>query len=312
MVILIAFRLLSAGTSGLSVFDALVGSAILFGLVLLHEFGHCFGARAVGGNAEQIIMWPLGGLASVDTPRRPWPSFVATAAGPAVNLIVCLVTGAFLYVWSHYQFFPSLNPLLPFAASKQLYADPSFREFAASPVTHYVMWIFSTSWMLLLFNLLPIYPMDGGRMLQEILWAFIGYVKALSIACAVGLIGSALMAMVGMTQNSMLLVFLAVSNVMVCVQMLMMLRAGALDEPDEVDYSASLRNEPAGRVKKRKKRWFRAARKIASREQAEQAKIDAILDKVKEKGLHSLTWWEKRTLRKATERQRQHDLAERR
>jgi hypothetical protein len=55
-----------------------------------------------------------------------------------------------------------------------------------------------------------------------------------------------------------------------------------------------------------------AAKKRAAAEQHEQAQIDAILAKVKEKGLHSLSWWEKRALKKATERQRQRDLAERR
>ena len=47
--------------------------AMLFGTVLVHEFGHCFGARSVGGYAHDILMWPLGGLAYAHAPMRPWP-----------------------------------------------------------------------------------------------------------------------------------------------------------------------------------------------------------------------------------------------
>jgi hypothetical protein len=85
---------------------------------------------------------------------------------------------------------------------------------------------------------------------------------------------------------------------------------GVMDDDDGPTYNY-MDTETPTRRKKVKKRWFNAARKKARAEQLEQAKIDAILAKVKEKGLHSLSWGEKRTLRKATERQRQRDLANR-
>src|SRR5687768_5564215 len=65
----------------------------LFGIVLLHEFGHCFACRWVGGEANDILMWPLGGLAFAQPPRRPWPTFVTVAGGPAVNVIICVICG---------------------------------------------------------------------------------------------------------------------------------------------------------------------------------------------------------------------------
>ena len=77
---------------------------------------------------------------------------------------------------------------------------------------------------------------------------------------------------------------------------------------DDVDYSSSLRIDDAPRRRKLSKWSIRAAQKRAAAEQAEQAKIDTILDKVSAHGMQSLTWWERRTLRKATERQRQRDL----
>src|SRR5208283_2749969 len=55
---------------------------VLFGSVLLHELGHCWGARHVGGDATEVLLWPLGGLATCDAPMTPWAQFVMTACGP--------------------------------------------------------------------------------------------------------------------------------------------------------------------------------------------------------------------------------------
>src|SRR5262245_49106242 len=54
----------------------------LFGIVLLHEFGHALACRQVGGTANLIVLWPLGGIAFVRPPRRPWPTLWSIAAGP--------------------------------------------------------------------------------------------------------------------------------------------------------------------------------------------------------------------------------------
>ena len=66
--------------------------------MLAHEFGHVFGARAVGGDGQEILMWPLGGLAYVDVPHTPRANFISTAAGPAVNLFLCVLCALFLLV----------------------------------------------------------------------------------------------------------------------------------------------------------------------------------------------------------------------
>lgn len=81
---------------------------LLFLIVLLHEFGHCFGARWVDGEAKEVLIWPLGGLASVDVPHTPRANFIAVAAGPAVNVVICLVCAVGLAAGG---FFPSINPL---------------------------------------------------------------------------------------------------------------------------------------------------------------------------------------------------------
>src|SRR5688572_6038204 len=82
-IVFLVLELLAAAGRG-TVGPTLVIAGMLFTFVLLHEFGHCFGARAVGGSADDILMWPLGGLASVDPPDRPWEHLVTTLCGPAV------------------------------------------------------------------------------------------------------------------------------------------------------------------------------------------------------------------------------------
>ena len=68
--------------------DVAMVLALLFVTVLLHEFGHCFAARQVGGDANEVLLWPLGGLAACDVPHNPRAHFFTAAGGPAVNLLI--------------------------------------------------------------------------------------------------------------------------------------------------------------------------------------------------------------------------------
>src|SRR5437016_10221130 len=88
MIVFIGLTLLFRGLGNWQ--DSLTTMALLFVIVLLHEFGHCFGSWLVGGQPSQILMHPLGGLAFADAPRRPWPNFVTVLFGPLVNVAICL------------------------------------------------------------------------------------------------------------------------------------------------------------------------------------------------------------------------------
>src|SRR5262245_5187393 len=66
----------------------------LFAVVLLHELGHALACKQVGGTVEKIVLWPLGGVAFVNPPPRPWPTFWSIAAGPLVNLLLLPLTVA--------------------------------------------------------------------------------------------------------------------------------------------------------------------------------------------------------------------------
>jgi Zn-dependent protease len=301
MIVFMVFELIfSGGPNGIGPYNAIVAMTILFGSVLLHEFGHIFGARIMGGRGEEILMWPLGGLAYADPPRRPWPSLVCTACGPLVNVLICLITGTILIVASRsagaIPWFPFLTGIKGFIPT--------------TTFTYYVFWIFTVNYAIAAFNLMMVfYPFDGGRIVQELLWFKVGYYKSMMFATTVGMIGAVLVAMVGLATMSLILILIAAFGFYTCYQQRQMLRqVGPGEFEEESLYAAAY--EPQTPKRKKPSRWAaRRAEKQQREARDEQASIDAILAKVSAQGMNSLTWLEKRTLKRATERQRKADAA---
>jgi Zn-dependent protease len=139
----------------------------LFAIVTMHEFGHVLACRQVGGKANQIMLWPLGGAALVQPPPRPGAQFWTIAAGPLVNFLLIPVTFG-----------------LGFAAEA---AGLRNVNVDAARFLGNIAWI--NVW-LLVFNLLPVYPLDGGRILQCLLWFVVGRVWSLRIAGSLALVAS--------------------------------------------------------------------------------------------------------------------------
>lgn len=294
------------GTASMPWLDRVISAGALFGIVLLHEFGHCFAARRVGGSADEIIMHPLGGVALAQPPRRPWPTFVTVAGGPLVNVAICALTAATLYAFFHQAPWNPLNPGFPIDLT-----SPEIHHFQAWG--RWVWWIHATSWLLLIFNLLPIYPLDGGQIAQTAFWPKYGYYRSMNYSCVVGMVAAAVAGMVALATLHLILGLMAGLAFYYCLTMRRHLLAEgpwAFQEEDGIDYSASLfHHEPeTPKHKKLNKRLIRKAQKREEEELAEQERVDRILAKVSAHGMHSLTWWEKRTLRKATDRQRKRDL----
>src|SRR4051812_40692106 len=73
--------------------DAAWLMGLLFLSVLIHELGHCFAARRVEGEANEVLLWPLGGLARVDVPHTPRANFITALGGPAANAVLCVASG---------------------------------------------------------------------------------------------------------------------------------------------------------------------------------------------------------------------------
>jgi Zn-dependent protease len=148
----------------------------LFAIVLLHEFGHALACRSVGGIANRIVLWPLGGVAFVQPPPRPGPLLWSIAAGPLVNLALVPVT---VGIWG---------------ASYGL----GWKE--TWPALHTFFFnVMIMNCVLLGLNLVPIYPLDGGQILQSILWFFMDRATSLMVVSIMGLIaGLFLMGMLGL------------------------------------------------------------------------------------------------------------------
>jgi Zn-dependent protease len=140
----------------------------IFVIVLLHEFGHAFACRSVGGTANRIMLWPLGGVAYVDAPQRPGAQLWSLAAGPLVNVALAPVFGA------------------AFLAARTLgwrYSNPN--------LYHLAYGVLAIDVVLLVFNLLPIFPLDGGQILRSLLWFFMGKARSLQVATVIGFVGAA-------------------------------------------------------------------------------------------------------------------------
>jgi len=296
--LIILTLLFSETRNGLGARSAATSMSMLFVSVLLHEFGHCFGARWVGGDAEEIVMWPLGGLAMINPPHRPWPHFFSTAAGPAVNLLICIFAGVALYLLNS-----SRIPWFPFKDGIKTYIPHD-------NTTYYIWWFFLVNYGLLMFNLcLVFYPFDGGRMIQELLWVWIGYYKSMLIATVIGMVGAVVVGGLGLIYGWWILVFIAAFGFYTCYRQRQMLREMGPEEYDETDYSAAyLPATPKRRRSRLSQRAIKKARKRAQEASLEQERIDKILAKVSAHGMVSLTWSERRALHKATEDRRKRDL----
>jgi len=158
----------------------------LFAIVLVHEFGHAFACRLTGGHADTVVLWPLGGIAFVKPPPRPGAYLWSIAAGPLVNAVL----------------FPLLT-LLAVAAARLDWrtVHPDFYNFVVA--------IFLMNGVLLFFNLIPVYPLDGGQIVRGLLWLKIGPIRSLKVASIIGFGGAILFALWAFTSRDIWLGILA-------------------------------------------------------------------------------------------------------
>lgn len=137
----------------------------IFGIVTLHEFGHALACRQVGGTANTIMLWPLGGAAFVQAPPRAGAQLWSIAAGPLVNVA-----------------------LVPITVGLMLVGTMTGLEQSAPDAARYLSSVAMINAALLFFNMLPIYPLDGGQVMQALLWFVVGRAWSLLLASLVGLV----------------------------------------------------------------------------------------------------------------------------
>ena len=141
-----------------------VFTCLVFFCVLLHEFGHAFAARHYGIRTPDITLFPFGGVARIERmPEKPSEEIVIALAGPMVNVVIAVV------LWLALATFP-----------------PTDRIGAINPGGLLAQQLLGVNLMLLLFNLIPAFPMDGGRVLRAALAMKLGHNRATQIAARIG------------------------------------------------------------------------------------------------------------------------------
>jgi Zn-dependent protease len=169
---------------------------LLFLCVLLHELGHVFAARRFGVQTRDVTLWPFGGIASMERmPEKPSQELIVALAGPAVNVVIA----AGLLLW--------LGPRLNSESLTQI-QDPAVSMAAK---------LAGANIILVLFNMIPAFPMDGGRVLRALLAMRMGNARATEMAATIGQGFAILFGVVGIFYNPMLLIiavfiFLAASG----------------------------------------------------------------------------------------------------
>jgi Zn-dependent protease len=305
--------------------DVSILMGLMFLSVLLHEFGHCFMARRVGGDAHEVLMWPLGGLANVDVPHSARAHFLVAAAGPLVNLVLgagCLC--ALLFLFEH-AYLPSFN-LLNYTGRnydglvEMAVWGSSTKEYV-SPYSSVALlaWGFWVNYFLLVFNMILVgYPMDAGRMLQSILWPHVGYRQATLTAVFVGFVTVVMVGLAAIVTGEPLMVFLAIFIYVSCKHQWFLLETGGEESLFGYDFSQGYTSlerdqEPAASPQQPQLSWWqrwlqRRAQKKAQREQelreADDRRMDELLEKVQREGIGSLTEEERRFMKRVSDRYR--------
>jgi len=177
-----------AGHSVEVMFSGLAFMLGLFGSVLLHEFGHALTAKAFGIGTRDITLLPIGGISRIEKmPDKPRQELAVALAGPAVNIVIAGLLFVFLFRTNGWVPLDELALTQGSLLERVLLANIS----------------------LLFFNLLPAFPMDGGRALRALLACWVNYSQATRIAAGVGQVFAVIFGFVGLLVNP-LLVLIAV------------------------------------------------------------------------------------------------------
>jgi len=189
--ILLVWLVSAHAMSGESAGAAAQGIALviaLFACVVLHELGHALTAQRFGVTTRDITLLPIGGVARLERiPEEPLQEFWVAIAGPAVNVAIAAVLFVVLSVWGQFH-------------------APSRIDLIGAPLLESLMWI---NVVLVVFNMLPAFPMDGGRVLRSLLTAWMPRVRATHIAATVGQGMAILFGVAGLVTGHWMLLFIA-------------------------------------------------------------------------------------------------------
>lgn len=197
---------------------------LLFTCVTLHELGHSLVARRFGIGVRQIVLLPLGGVALLEkNPDKPLHELLIAVAGPLVNVVIAAVLAVSLYGPNFLGKIHALNPdgrvvVEEGSAAAPAVASPAAGEGAAARPRTTVpppsgralfLWLLQANVVLVLFNLIPAYPLDGGRMLRALLAFFLPYTRATRVAAGIGQVFALVLGVIGIVNGQFLLALVA-------------------------------------------------------------------------------------------------------
>ena len=161
---------------------------LIFLCILLHEFGHVFAARRYGVKTRDVTLWPFGGISSMERmPDKPGEELIVAVAGPAVNVVIAAV----LLLW--------LGPRFDLANLTTI----------EDPAVSLAVKVAAANIILVVFNLIPAFPMDGGRVLRAILAMRMGNARATELAATIGQGFAIVFGVLGIFYNPMLIIIAA-------------------------------------------------------------------------------------------------------
>lgn len=193
---------------------SLIIALILFGIILLHEFGHALMGKLVGYKADKININMLGGIAFVDSEEKQsnlkwWKEFLVIFFGPLVNILILI-------------FMPIIGTFLEYNNAEIFYKilqgpTPDYNMINVFGTTEYIFhYVFFLNLILLVFNMLPIYPLDGGQILHSLFWGILklfGIKRARSVSgylCSIlGLFGAASLFIFGIMNGAIIIALIA-------------------------------------------------------------------------------------------------------
>lgn len=156
----------------------------LFLCVLLHEYGHAIAARRYGVKTRDIVLMPIGGVARLERmPEKPFHEFVVAIAGPAVNVVIAVL----LFVGMGFLVEGDLIEMFSYALQADIGEEIVTESgYFVSPMLHFAIKLAFTNVALVVFNMIPAFPMDGGRVFRALLSMWLGRPRATKIAAWLG------------------------------------------------------------------------------------------------------------------------------
>lgn len=257
-------------------------------VVVAHELGRWFICRRQGGHTAVLMLWPLGGL-SDPTPPHAWePTLKTSLAGIITQLLMFPVLGATVFLLTGTLDSLVFNPL----SVSQRIGVIQLRG-GSTPWWLIATWsLYAVNIMVLLANLIPMYPLDGARILQALLWKSRGYARSVWIAVHVGLVCAIVLVFVGATMSDgKVLLVLGIFGGLVCIaerRKLQFLKYAEMIP----GFTTEISSDPS------------AAEDQDEQTQDDSVEIDRVLEKISSSGIASLSKSERALLKRATENSR--------